>query len=81
MIKAGEPKKNCLVTDFTKSNRKLFLAIIAILMLIKQIYIYIYIIYIYIYIYIFAAVKLTRNAKKESSFTMIKEMFLMILVC
>ena len=76
MIKAGEPKKNCLVADFTKSNRKLFLAIIAIYMLIKQIYIY-----IYIYIYIFAAVKLTRNAKKESSFTMIKEMFLMILVC
>ena len=36
MIKAGEPKKNCLVTDFTKSNRKLFLAIIAIYMLIKQ---------------------------------------------
>ena len=70
MIKAGEPKKNCFVTDFTKSNRKLFLAIIAIYMLIKQ-----------IYIYIFAAVKLTRNAKKESSFTMIKEMFLMILVC
>ena len=47
MIKAGEPKKNCLVTDFTKSNRKLFLAIIAIYMLIKHIYIYIYI-YIYI---------------------------------